>query len=188
MSHWPKTLTLCLAWLPTTPALAQSCNPAAPVTSPSERFRDNGDGTITDQSSGLIWSRCSLGQQWRNNRCVGQPRPLSWSIAALLAGDGWRLPELKELAGLTELQCVRPAINLQLFPNTPPASYWTATRFVNRDREYWLVMFLQGASIPERADAVAFVRLVRAGDGEPPTSGINAPASNETLSPANAQQ
>ncbi|NOX75135.1 MAG: DUF1566 domain-containing protein [Gammaproteobacteria bacterium] len=167
MKHWPTTLLLCLALLPAAPALAQSCNSTAPITSPNERFRDNGDGTITDLSSGLIWSRCSLGQQWRNKHCEGQPRPLLWSTAALLPSDGWRLPELKELAALVELQCVRPAINLKLFPNTPPASYWTATRFVNRDGEYWQVLFLQGASIPEREDAAALVRLVREGDREP---------------------
>jgi len=161
MTGWARALLLCGMLLPGAPPLAQSCNPAAPATADGQRFRDNGDGTVTDLSSGLTWSRCSLGQQWRNGTCAGRARPLLWGVAALLASDGWRLPELTELAGLLELRCVRPAIDLRVFPETPPGPYWTATRFVNRDGSFWQLMFLQGANLPERADSAAFVRLVR---------------------------
>ncbi|MEI6871170.1 MAG: hypothetical protein WCL08_02705, partial [Verrucomicrobiota bacterium] len=28
------------------------------------RYRDNGDGTVTDATTSLQWMRCSLGQEW----------------------------------------------------------------------------------------------------------------------------
>jgi hypothetical protein len=39
----------------------------------------------------------------------------------------WRLPQLPELASIAERQCRNPRINLTLFPDTPPAAYWSAT-------------------------------------------------------------
>lgn len=29
-------------------------------------FIDNGDGTITDATTGLVWDKCSIGQTWDN--------------------------------------------------------------------------------------------------------------------------
>ena len=146
----------------TSPVLAQQvCNPALPATAPDARFVDHGDGSVTDTSTGLIWSRCSLGQEWVNGACQGEAMPLLWSVAALLATDGWRLPEIKELSGIVELQCARPAINTSVFPTTPPAAYWSRTRFVNRDGSFWQVQFILGESLPERGDRSAYARLVR---------------------------
>ncbi len=36
------------------------------------RYRDNGDGTVTDVETGLQWMRCSLGQKWKGSTCVGE--------------------------------------------------------------------------------------------------------------------
>lgn len=147
----------------------QFCNPKITSTTPNERYHDNGDGSVTDKRTGLEWARCSIGQQWENNTCTGEAQPLLWSIASLVAAtteqspnkNRWRLPEIKELSELTELQCARPAINLKVFPNTPAAAYWTYTRFSNRDGSFWQVQFILGETVPEMGDRTAFVRLVR---------------------------
>ena len=34
-------------------------------------FTDNGDGTITDTSTGLVWDKCSRGQVWDNTTPPG---------------------------------------------------------------------------------------------------------------------
>jgi len=147
----------------------QTCNPNISSTTPDERYHDNGDGSITDTKTGLEWSRCSIGQKWENNTCTGVAQPLLWSIASLIAAttepspnkNRWRLPEIKELSELAELQCARPAINLRIFPNTPAAAYWTYTRFSNRDGSFWQVQFILGETVPEMGDRTAYVRLVR---------------------------
>jgi len=80
---------------------------------------------------------------------------------SLVVEKGWRLPEIAELNTLVELRCIDPAINVTLFPNTLPAAYWSATRFINTDGDYWKVNFLHGESGSEPADAKAYVRLLR---------------------------
>ena len=147
----------------------QVCNPKIASTTPNERYHDNGDGSVTDTKTGLEWARCSVGQTWEKDTCNGNAEQLIWSIASLVAAtteaapgkNKWRLPEIKELSELTELQCARPAINLNIFPNTPAAAYWTWTRFANRDGSFWQVQFILGETVPEMGDRAAYVRLVR---------------------------
>ena len=151
------------------PLLAQVCNPKITATTPNERYLNNGDGSVTDKKTGLEWSRCSIGQYWESDTCMGDAQPLLWGIASLVATttehsadkNKWRLPELKELTELVELQCAQPAINISVFPATPAASFWTGTRFANKDGSFWQVQFVLGKTVPERGDYTALVRLVR---------------------------
>lgn len=163
-------ILLLATWLLPGPLHAQQiCNPKIPSTSPTNRYHDNGDGSVTDTKTGLEWARCSVGQTWENGSCSGEAEPVLWSIASLVAAttettpgkNKWRLPEIKELSELTELQCARPAINLTIFPNTPAAAYWTWTRFANKDGSFWTVQFILGETVPEMGDRAAYVRLVR---------------------------
>ncbi|MCF6337559.1 MAG: DUF1566 domain-containing protein [Gammaproteobacteria bacterium] len=141
--------------------MAQNCNSKIPATSSTQRFHDNQDGSITDQQTGLQWSRCSLGQRWEDNTCQNEARALPYAIVALITEEGWRLPSISELSSLVELQCSKPAINTTIFPATASAVYWTATRFISRDGYFWQVHFLHGEAIPEKVDSVAYVRWVR---------------------------
>ncbi len=161
--------TILLGCFLSNPLLAQVCNPKIKTTAPNERYHDSGNGIVTDKKTGLEWSRCSIGQNWELDSCVGDAQPLLWSVASLVAttaeipatANRWRLPELKELSELVELQCAQPAINLSIFPATPAAAFWTATRFANKDGSFWQVQFILGETVPERGDYSAFVRLVR---------------------------
>jgi len=144
-----------------TPLLAQSCNSKIIVATPSKRFYDNQDGSVTDKLTGLQWARCSLGQVLENDVCRGEAHQLPWAIVSLVIEKGWRPPTITELNSMVELSCVQPAINATLFPNTISAAYWTATRFISTDGNYWQVNFLHGESTSEPADTTAYVRLVR---------------------------
>lgn len=163
---------LCLAALP---ALAdQRCDTsAANRTAPPERFVDNGDGTVTDTVTQLMWMRCSEGQRFDAGRCIGSPLGVDWARAQASAEqvnaagelfyDDWRLPSITEIAAIVERQCAEPRIDLSVFPATPPETYWSAT---NRPRDPELVYALgfgaQGVA-PVRKDAEHHVRLVRTG-------------------------
>jgi hypothetical protein len=116
----------------------QSCDTSLyPLSSPSSRFEDHGDGTVTDRLSNLMWMRCSAGQTWQSAHCAGQAETLTWAAAAAAAQSinesgrfffkDWRLPQLPELATIAERQCKDPRINLGIFPQTPAAAYWSAT-------------------------------------------------------------
>jgi len=119
-------------------APTQSCDVSLyPLSTPTERFEDNRDGTVTDRQSKLMWMRCALGQTWVRGGCTGIATELTWA-AALEAAQAinkrgnlffsdWRLPQIPELAGIAERQCKNPRINLTVFPSTPSAAFWTAT-------------------------------------------------------------
>lgn len=61
------------------------------------QFTDNGDGTVTDKATGLMWMKADSGQgmDWE--------AALAWSEELRLAGhDDWRLPNAKELQSIVD--------------------------------------------------------------------------------------
>jgi len=170
-SATPATATAATA---TAATGAQTCDTSVyPLSTPTARFTDNGDGTVTDTQSRLMWLRCALGQTWSGKSCVGEPALLSWQESlgrtASLNSSGqyffsdWRLPQLPELASIAERQCQNPRINLILFPGTPPAAYWTATARPSRDVEasiYVLSFGPEGVQYDSKQEK-HLVRLVR---------------------------
>jgi hypothetical protein len=168
------TLICCLAAAPV--LASQSCDTSTyPMSTPTARFSDNGDGTVTDKQSGLMWMRCALGQQWTGATCSGDPSSYSWQAAqtaasALNAQGGyahhadWRMPHIPELAMIVERQCANPRINLALFPATPSSYFWTATgrRGKGQDGQAYLLSFGPEGASPNAKDDPHFARLVRA--------------------------
>ena len=76
------------------------------------RYQDNGDGTITDLETDLIWAKCSGGMSYDvgGDVCQGSSSALNWRDALEAAGaselaghSDWRLPNAKELQTLSVL-------------------------------------------------------------------------------------
>lgn len=122
----------------------QTCQTdTVPASTPTSRFTDNNDGTVTDKLTRLTWTRCPLGKSWDSvtNFCTGAATSYTWQAAlqevANLNTSGtqngfsdWRLPNYKEIISITEVQCVSPAINLEVFPIWNADSiyvFWTST-------------------------------------------------------------
>lgn len=107
------------------------------LSAPTERFINNEDGTVTDTVTDLVWMRCAVGQEWSGETCQGSPARYTLQDASAAAeqvnqqGDyffnDWRLPSLPELASISERECQDPRINLDVFPNTPAAMFWSRT-------------------------------------------------------------
>lgn len=122
-----------------------------PSTTPNDRFTVNSDGTVTDDITGLTWTRCPLGLSG-NNCQSGQITSTNWMGALQSAKSAtiadyvnWRLPNANELESIVEERCNEPAINLAIFPNTPASRFWTSSpHFVYTDTS-WTVNFDNGA-------------------------------------------
>lgn len=78
------------------------------------RYRDNGNGTITDSKTNLIWMRCSLGQQWTGSTCAGVAMEMNWNDALNTAmsfsytgHNDWRVPTVDELDTLVQCSAGR---------------------------------------------------------------------------------
>ncbi len=61
------------------------------------KFKDNGDGTITDQATGLMWSQKDSGKGMNWQEALEYAENLSYA-----GHDDWRLPNAKELQHLVD--------------------------------------------------------------------------------------
>lgn len=97
---------------------AQYCNTTIPATIADGQLVENGDGTVTDTRTGLMWK-----QQSEKNDEDDRVGVFSWISAINRAASSsyaghtdWRVPNSKELLSLVEWRCAFPAIKLQYFP------------------------------------------------------------------------
>lgn len=140
---------------------------------PSARFQDNGDGTVTDAKTGLMWMRCSGGQQWQGGRCVGPVASFSLDEAQSEAEqlnrggaaffNDWRVPSLRELATITERRCESPRTDLAVFPDTPASMYWSSTPRAGDVKRRWAMSFGDAGVVVAVKDERFHLRLVRTG-------------------------
>jgi hypothetical protein len=156
---------------------------------PETDFADNGDGTVTDLSTGLTWDKCEWGQAWDAgaNECAAVTTSLQmpWREAVRIPNEAnvighrgqsdWRLPSMKELESLMFLNRDRPVILSDTVPgsvfyNFPRlASYWTSTvSFTDGSTTtVWSGAFNYGGFVRSTLDTFLDnrgVRLVRGGD------------------------
>jgi hypothetical protein len=135
---------------------------------------DNGDGTVTDTATGLMWDKCSQGQS-RTTCASGSAFTMPWTAAlkAAVAANkigykgynDWRLPNKNELETIVDISVATdPAINLTAFPATPASGdYWSSTTCTPSPTEAWVVVFTDGGILTNEKDSGSLVRLVRSG-------------------------
>ncbi|MEL7311865.1 MAG: DUF1566 domain-containing protein [Pseudomonadota bacterium] len=147
------------------------------------RFSVHVDGTVTDESTGLMWQRCPLGHtlddrstsELQDDLCVADSldEQRTWQQALLdVAGSNlgdhsdWALPNVKALDSLVDTSCPLSLINTNVFPDTPRDAFWTSTPSMDGD-DAWTVAFSQGGV--QRVDKLSplFVRAVREGSRPP---------------------
>ena len=150
---------------------AQKCKDSIMATSPASDYILHADGTATQKTTGLMWARCSLGQEWDGSVCKGAAATFSWGEAQKLAHleefagyDDWRLPNKNQLDSIIEGRCVVPAVNLKVFPSTQATFYWTSSPYAGLGTGAWSVDFGYGAVTATEKSGKLPVRLVREAD------------------------
>ncbi|WP_366522137.1 DUF1566 domain-containing protein [Candidatus Accumulibacter sp. ACC003] len=148
------------------------------IPSPTQAFGnfvDNGDGTVTDLRTGLMWTRFVLGQTWSGCQPFGTWRDHSWSEAVAIrhsfAGhDDWRLPTVDELYGIVEPNH-SPPVNTLAFPSVMRFCCWTMSPHDGNPRNAWAVDFKTGERVSRDRRESHLIRLVRRGQSVT-TSGL----------------
>jgi len=84
-------------------------------------YVNNGNGTVTDTSTGLMWQQTTPG-------VMAWEQALSYCQNLTLADyRDWRLPTQKELRSLVDYSRIEPAINTTYFPDMITAYYLSST-------------------------------------------------------------
>jgi hypothetical protein len=143
---------------------------------PDNSFIDNGDGTVTDSSTGLMWQQAiapgtytwEQALTYCENLILNNDR--QWTSGAPndfgVKYSDWRLPTQKELLSIVDYSIYNPSINKMFFPD--PISgydygYWTSTTCDNQYTYDWFVSFYYGASGNDDKRMRYHVHAVRGG-------------------------
>ncbi len=144
---------------------AQTCNSNILRSTPDGRYELLNNGTeVKDTQTDLVWLRCSLGQVWSGAACTGSAVRYNWVNALQTAknmGNGWRLPNVKELDSLVEQACYNPSINETFLLGTVSSSYWSSSPTSHFAGAAWVVYFDLGFNTYYGNGAGSYVRLVR---------------------------
>lgn len=102
-------------------------------------FVNNGDGTISDLATGLMWMQDDSGKglDWENALAYGENLEFA-------GHDDWKLPNIKELQSIVDYAGPVPAIDRTFFKISDNDSYfWTSTSAyfakvsVEKQKRYW---------------------------------------------------
>ena len=121
-------------------------------------YTDNGDETITDNNTRLIWQK-----EDDNNGYTWSKAETYCENLSLASQTDWRLPNRRELMSIADYEIYKPAINEIYFPNTNSSVYWSSTTYASDTSNTWDVDFGNGCvySIPKSNNY--YVRCVRGG-------------------------
>jgi hypothetical protein len=143
--------------VPVTDVIGQSGfvmpNPASTGLPNPASYTTNGDGTVTDNVTGLIW---------RGTVDPGSYTPTQAATYCANLGGGWRLPTRVELVSLVDFTIASPGptINQTYFPNTPGAAFGTSSAY-GASGGAWLVAFDSGLTSADFVPNAYKVRCVR---------------------------
>ncbi|WP_051434679.1 DUF1566 domain-containing protein [Desulfonatronum lacustre] len=114
----------------------------------ADRCVDNGDGTVTDNGTGLMWQKATAGP-------MNWDAAMSYASGLSLAGrSDWRLPGRDRLEELYHSPC-KGMIELS-FP-----AYWSSTTNANNTNNAWHVNFNNGNVNNNNKSNSSYVRAVR---------------------------
>jgi hypothetical protein len=145
-------------------------------------FLDNGDGTVTDQTTGLMWEKLSNdGGIHDHDNLYTWSAAFSEKIAALNAADfaghdDWRMPNQFELYSLANLGESGPAAYSPYFESKclegcsvtacgcDSGETWSSTSYAEAPQSAWLVDFADATTSARIKTGQAHVRAVRLGN------------------------
>ncbi len=131
-------------------------------------YTDNGDGTITDNVTGLMWAKDGNGPGCNNgNQIASWEAAIDWAEGLTFAGySDWRLPNRRELHSIVNYGRYNSAIDTTYFPNTLTIYfYWSGTTDAGKTTQAWGTNFKDGrTTVLNKGSMNNYVRAVRGGE------------------------
>ncbi|MDY7034718.1 MAG: DUF1566 domain-containing protein [Thermodesulfobacteriota bacterium] len=129
--------------------LLTMCGPCKGTLSPGGRWCENGDGTVTDRRTGLVWLRdasCMGIKPWAEAIMspIEELRSGDYNLSdGSVLGD-WRLPTKAEFLGIMKGKEAVNSSNMQLFKRVQADYYWSATTDHRVRTTAWFVRMVNG--------------------------------------------
>jgi hypothetical protein len=110
---------------------------------------DNGNGTVTDNVTGLMWQKTDGGEMIFENTT-------SYCSTLNLGGySDWRLPTCIELFGINSFDKVNPALNTVFFTKTAAEYWWTSVTRTDDKSSVWVVNAGGGIGAHPKAETLS---------------------------------
>jgi len=98
----------------------------------TNHFTDNGDGTITDNLTQLVW------QKIPNANIFTWEQALSYAEGLTIGTNSdWRLPNIKELQSINNEFATNPSVFAPYFSSVGVHNYWSSTTLPNQNLSAW---------------------------------------------------
>jgi hypothetical protein len=138
------------------------------VAYPNPRFTDNGNGTITDKLTGLLWLKnadCFGARTW--NQALSDCNGLASGQCGITDGSeagSWRLANIDELLSLVDRSQIAPSLTSgHPFIAVRSENYWSSTTSLFNTNHAWFVWFGDGFSDFDPKAGSGYVWPVRGG-------------------------
>ncbi|MEI6914586.1 MAG: DUF1566 domain-containing protein, partial [Armatimonadota bacterium] len=133
------------------------CVRGAVSSSISPSFTSNGDGTVTDNSTGLDWQQAEIAAKTWDEALI-------YAETLSFAGhEDWRLPNIKELRSINDDSLHGPSLNTTYFTGAQANRYWSSTTLVQDATKAWYLDADYGLTTYEVKSTPYSVRCVRGG-------------------------
>ncbi|MGB8168341.1 MAG: sulfatase-like hydrolase/transferase, partial [Chthoniobacteraceae bacterium] len=117
-----------------------------------QSFTDNGNGTITDNVTGLMWQKVDNGESTWETAVNNAPSVNTGGYT------DWRLPNPQELFSIFNHENNNPALNTTYFPNHPAGAaeyWWSRDVFGTSTTNVWCVNAGGGAGGKPKAETLS---------------------------------
>ncbi len=119
-------------------------------------FTDNGNGTITDNLTNLLW------QKTPNTTASTWEDALKYAENLTFASTSdWRLPNIKELQSINDESAIKPSINKTFFPSIGVTKFWSSTSLPNQTTKAWYLSTQYGITTYDEKSVTNYVICVR---------------------------
>jgi len=138
------------------------------VSWPSPRFTDNNNGTVSDNLTGLIWTKATdipgINVNWI--AALDYIAKMNSGTKENFGYNDWRLPNIKELESLTDSENYAPALQeLHPFTINSFGGQWSSTTVASNPSRAWMYSLYHGISIGNgKLIGGALIWPVRGGD------------------------
>lgn len=127
-----------------------------PTSEPNSADYTSTNGVTLDKTTGLEWQ-----QEDSNTDYLFANANQYCSNLVLDAKSDWRLPSIKELLSIVNLNESDPTVNQTVFPNTESAAYWSVTDFRLGAGQRWAINFFRGTKSTPTESSTMRARCVR---------------------------